>query len=426
MTKIGIAITCFLAGCSPAFKIKKEIGIIEQSLQDHSGFFLYDVATSKTLIDFNGAKYFTPASNTKIFTFFTSLRLLGDSVTSIKYTVRNDSMTFQGMGDPSFLYKNVFNNGRVYDFLKGFPGRLFFSSANFKTESLGMGWAWNDYNNYYSAERSSFPLFGNLIEIEKPQPEKFIFRPARFSSDFHASNEVHDYEEIVRDIDSNELVYFDGKKKAAFWTIPFNTSSDLITDLLSDTLHRSVETIHKPLGQNSFVLKSVPVDSLYKVMMQQSDNFIAEQLLLQCAGVISDTLKPEIAIRYAIKNFFSDLQDKPQWVDGSGLSRHNLFTPRSIVTLWKKIYETVPQERLFKLLATGGVSGTIKNWFRADKPYVFAKTGSLSNNRCLSGFLLTKRNKILIFSFMNNNFIAPGSEVRKGMERVLNQIHDNY
>jgi len=174
------------------------------------------------------------------------------------------------------------------------------------------------------------------------------------------------------------------------------------------------------------VLKSIPVDSLYRVMMQDSDNFIAEQLLLQCAAAVSDTLKPEIALRYAKKKLLADLPDSLQWVDGSGLSRFNLFTPRSIVGLWKKVYQIVPQERLFKLLAVGGKTGTLKNWHKAEEPYIFGKTGSLSNVRALSGFLISKKNKILIFCFMNNNFTVSGTEVRTRVEKILKQVHDKF
>jgi len=415
-----------LAGCSPKYLIRKEITNTENILQDHLGFYLVDLSSNKTLIDFNGAKYFTPGSNTKIFTFYTSLKLLGDSVASLKYFQRGDSLIFQGLGDPSFLYKNVFDNEKVYQFLKNHPAKLFYYSKNFQTESLGPGWAWDDYNDDYSAERSPFPIYGNLISIQRPTRETFAFQPFRFSSDFHISTEIHKDEEIIRGIDSNELVYFNGKNKSKSFTIPFRTSSDLFVDLLSDTLHRSVEEINKPAPQDSFVLKSTPVDSLYKVMMQDSDNFIAEQLLLQCAAIVSDTLKPEIAIRYSKKNFLSDLPDSLQWVDGSGLSRYNLFTSRSIVALWKKIYQLVPQERLFKLLAVGGKSKSLKNWFKADEPYIFGKTGSLSNVRSLSGFLITKKNKVLIFSIMNNNFTTSGTEVRKQVEKILKQVHDKF
>lgn len=416
----------FLVGCSPKYLLKKEIIETEKALQAHTGFYLTDLSSDKLLIDFNGDKYFTPASNTKIFTFYTSLRLLGDSIASLKYFQTGDSLIFQGLGDPSFLYKDVFDNGRVYQFLNNHPAKLFFSNKNFHTHNLGAGWSWDDYNYSYSAELSPFPIYGNLISVKHPTQDSYIFQPTRFSSDFHFSEEIHQDEEITRGIDSNELIHFDGKNKSTSFTIPFRTSSDLFTDLLSDTLHRNVEEFIKPFPKNASLLKSIPIDSLYQVMMQDSDNFIAEQLLLQCAAIVSDTLKPEVAIRHATKNFLSDLPDAPQWVDGSGLSRFNLFTPRSIVALWKKIYHAVPQDRLFKLLAVGGQNGTLKNWFKSEVPYVFGKTGSLNNVRALSGFLITKKNKILIFCFMNNNFTVSGTEVRTRVECILKQVHDKF
>ncbi|MGC4022543.1 MAG: D-alanyl-D-alanine carboxypeptidase [Cyclobacteriaceae bacterium] len=424
--KIILVASIIFISCSPAYLIKKEIVKTESQLQEHLGFCLVDVDKKKTLIDYNSSKYFTPASNTKIFTFYTSLRLLGDSVASIKYVIKNDSLIFQGMGDPSFLYKNVFDNRRVYQFLKNYPGKLFFSSTNFQTEKYGPGWAWDDYNDYYAAERSPFPIYGNIISVKKNVDEKIVAEPKYFQTKISSTSEFHTKEEVIRKIHSNELTYYPGKRKSKEWTIPFQTTDSLTRKLLSDTLYREVYQAKISLFPTATLLKSTPVDSLYKVMMQDSDNFIAEQLLLQCASVVSDTLKPEIAIRYSLKNFIADLPDKPQWVDGSGLSRYNLFTPRSVSELWEKIYENVSKERLFKILAVGGQSGTIKNSYKASSPYIFGKTGSLSNNHSLSGFLQTKKGKIFIFSFMNNNFPASSSEVRKHMETILKEVRDKY
>ena len=112
-------------------------------------------------------------------------------------------------------------------------------------------------------------------------------------------------------------------------------------------------------------------------------------------------------------------------MDGSGLSRYNLFTPRSVVQLLEKIYAEVPQERLFELLPAGGESGTIKNLYKADTPYVFGKTGTLENNHSLSGFLKTKSGKVLIFSFMNSNYTVPSSEIKAEMEKILLNLRDN-
>lgn len=411
--------------CSPRSIIVKEVKLTEHDLQEHAGFALYDLSSKKYLIDYQSDKYFTPASNTKIFTFYTSLMMLGDSATAFKYSQQGDSLIIWGMGDPSFLYPNTFTNDRAYSFLRNAESELYYSSSNFKTEVLGSGWAWDDYPYSYSAERTGFPMYGNLISIDKDSIG-FTIAPRYFIEHFTEATEPHTYEEVLRELDNNQLTYFPGKSSERKWKVPYHFSGDLIVDLLSDTLKRQVQEASFPLSRDALSLKSVPLDSLYRVMMQDSDNFIAEQLLLQCAGILSDTLKPEIAIQYAKQNFLSDLPDEPAWVDGSGLSRYNLFTPRSIVKLWEKIYDQVPQERLFSLLATSGRNGTIRNWYRNGTPYIYGKTGTLSNNHSLSGYLITRKGKIFIFSMMNNNYLASTNDVRKRMEKILLTIHEKY
>jgi len=420
-----ILFLALIAACSPRSAILKEVKSTEHELQEHVGFVLYDLSAKKYLIEHNANRYFTPASNTKIFTFYTSLKMLGDSSIALKYVKRGDSLIFWGMGDASFLYENTFDNSRTLSFLQQTPGKLFFSSTNFFTESLGPGWAWDDYPYSYSAERSPFPIYGNLITIQK-SPQNFTMVPAYFSEHFTIANQQHKNEEIIRGLDDNQLTYFPGRSTRSRWQVPYHYSSDLIVDLLSDTLKRTVEEISWMVPDDAISFYSVPLDSLYRVMMQESDNFIAEQLLLQCAATISDTLKSELAIKYAEENFLTDLPDKPSWVDGSGLSRYNLFTPRSIVKLWEKIYQQVPQGRLFSLLAVGGKNGTLKNWYKKETPIVYGKTGTLSNNHTLSGYLIARSGKILIFSMMNNNYLASTSEVRKRMEKILFAIHEKY
>ena len=426
MRKAYYYLFCLLLyACSPISKkaFTKKFQEAESKFQDHTGFSLYDPESKKTVYEYNSAKYFIPGSNTKIFTFYTSLKIIGDSIPALKYIVQNDSLIFQGTGDASFLYKNVFNNNRVFDFLQTADYQLFFSPSNFQTTNLGKGWAWDDYNDYYSAERFSFPVYGNVFTVREAYPE-FLVEPLLFKK-FLMQSTTLEKAKVVRQVESNQTNYFPGKiRKGRTWDIPFKVDPVFITELLSDTLGKKVTVIDGSLPFNAKVLYSLPVDSLYRVMMQESDNFIAEQLLLTCAGIVSDTLKTEIAIRYAKEKLLNDLQDEPVWVDGSGLSRYNLFTPRSIVQLWEKIYNLVPGERLLSLLATGGRPGTLKNWYKANTPYVFGKTGTLSNNHCLSGFLITRKGKVLIFSFMNNNFNAPTNDIRKNMQDILNEIYE--
>ncbi|MEJ0054419.1 MAG: D-alanyl-D-alanine carboxypeptidase [Bacteroidota bacterium] len=357
-----------LSACSSSRFITTSLQQTEKDFQDHIGFVLYDINNKKTICDFQGARNFTPASNTKIFTLYTSLQVLGDSIPALRYVQRNDSVIFWGTGAPGFLYENTAKEDRVYNFLKNSQGKLFFSSGNFQTDRFGSGWMWDDYNDADQTERTSFPIYGNYSKVKKLY-KSFVAVPDVFTYDLQPAT-TQERSQLIRGVDSNTLIYLPGRTdRPKEWKIPFHYSDELLAKLLTDTLKREVSllSMNIPAGAKYLYSPVVP-DSLYKVMMQASDNFIAEQLLLLCSGELSDTLRAEIAIKYAKKNLLTDLPDAPVWVDGSGLSRYNLFTPRSVVRLWEKIYEVVPRERLFQLLAIGGERGTIKNYYKAEKP----------------------------------------------------------
>jgi D-alanyl-D-alanine carboxypeptidase/D-alanyl-D-alanine-endopeptidase (penicillin-binding protein 4) len=423
-----LLVLAWFSSCSPLSKsaLTKRFAAIETDLHDHTGFMLYDQDKNKTVFEYNSAQYFTPASNTKIFTLFASLKILGDSVPALHYVENTDSVIFWGTGDPSLLYKNVHQNNRVFDFLRTKEKPLYFSSSNFHTSAFGAGWSWDDYNDYYSSERSPFPVYGNIF-IVKLQNDSLNISPSFFKK-FYSRGEQKERNQVIREIHANDFKFHWGKRRSntTEWKVPIRIDQEMIVQLLSDTLKKNIVPIAKRIPENTQTINSIPADSLYSILMQESDNFIAEQLLLMCADIVSDTLQPEIAIKYVTENFLKDLPDEPSWVDGSGLSRYNLFTPRSIVRMWQKIYELRPRERLFPLLATGGVNGTVKNWYKADKPYLFGKTGTLSNVHCLSGYLVTRSGKTLIFSFMNNNFVSPTSKVRTNMQDLLKLIYERY
>lgn len=420
----------FLISCSSvsSSRLNKTFHETEQRFKDHTGFVLYDPETNKTIYDYNGGKYFTPASNTKIFTFYAGLKILGDSVPALEYVQRNDSLIFWGTGDPSFLYQEVFHDSTVYEFLSQAAAKLYFSPANFHTTHFGRGWAWDDYNSGYSPERSAFPLYGNVVNVAADH-QLLRVTPGYFEP-MVVTGERQEEPSVERKPETNAFTFYPGLPTTALEDInvPFRVDSITFYSLLADTLKRPVYAANAPLPNETNKIFSIHLDSLYGVMMRESDNFIAEQLLLMCANVLSDSLQPEIAIKYMKKTHLKDLPDEPIWVDGSGLSRYNLFTPRSVVKLWHLISESVPRERLFSLLATGGVNGTIRKWYRGDddKPYIFGKTGSLSNNHCLSGFLVTKKGKVLIFSFMNNNFVESGTAIRRNMQSILENIYNHY
>ena len=402
-----------------------------QVVNDHfTGFALYDMDEKRMVYELNSDKYFTPASNAKLFTFYTCLKMLGDSIPAFKYTIHNDSLVFWGTGDPSFLHSGL-RATKGFDFLKNSDKRLFFSSGLYQNNFYGSGWAWDDYNDYYQAEINEFPVEDNVAVLSAGKNGALQIMPSLLKMYLKCdSNYKPTAFRVQREFLSNTFVYPAMPVPANYHReIPWKTSTDITIALLQDTLRKPVYEIHLPISPDAKTIYDANADTVYRHMLQPSDNFIAEQLLLVCSSVKFNVLNADSVIQYSKTHYLNDLPDVPQWVDGSGLSRFNLFTPRSIVSLLYKISDEMKNDSLLhSLLPAGGVVGTIRSAYKTDKglPFVWAKTGSLMNNHNQSGYLITRKGKHLAFSFMNNNFTRPGREIRDEMVKIITFIHDNY
>lgn len=418
----------FLISCSG---LKKSFNNSDTFSKGYTGFALYDPEKEEMIYAQNEDKYFVPASNTKLFTFYAAQKILGDSVPGLYYIENDDSLIFWGTGDPSFLHPD-FHNAVAFDFLKYQPKDLFYANNFKEVNPLGPGWSWEWYNYYFGTEKSAFPIYGNFVRFEKPlEDSSFSIQPFFFHENVREDNSlITDDYSFTRAQYANEYSFIIKKYDCLEFEIdkPFAGSDTLVVKLLEDTLKRKVQLIpFSDYDNRPFeVLKTIPSDSLFKKMLKESDNFVAEQLLLLSSQVLFDSFNIEAVIDYSKTNFLNKLPDEPQWADGSGLSGYNMFTPRSVIALLKMIHQEYPEEKILDYLPVGGESGTIKNNYKADKPYVFAKTGTLSNSICLSGYLLTKKGKKLIFSFMHNNYTIPSSELKEEMERILWKIHEKY
>ena len=427
-----LTLTCFssllLVGCAtsqPVSSARWGDAVRDSPVfkQNHVGFALYDVEKQATVAEHQADRYFTPASNTKLYTFYAGLCLLGDSIPALRYATHGDSLIFWGTGDPSLLHPDMPQNA-VFELLKNSPRKLFFYPNNYNGQRYGAGWSWGDYADYYQAELAAMPVYGNVVRFSNKSVSPRLFRDSLGSAPWN--------EEflILRDEHRNRFYSQGWPQKAFVEDVPFRVSPALSAQLLADTLHKPVAVLAKlPAFVKPKTLFGLTTDTLYRRMLQESDNMMAEQIMLLCAAQLDSThagFDTKKGIAYVKQKFLADLPDEPIWVDGSGLSRYNLFTPRSTVKLLQKIYAKMPQEKLFSMLSIGGKAGTIRNQYKSDEPFIFAKSGSLANTYCLSGYLKTKTNKILIFSIMNGSFTRPTAEIRREIERILTEIRDKY
>lgn len=420
-------IQCFQTQARPikARKIRKMLKESEVLSKYFAGFALYDLKERKMLVEQNSDKYFTPASNTKLFTFYAGLKLLKDSVPGLQYRISGDSLIFWGTGDPTLLHPD-FPIQPIIQKLQATGKKLYFAKGRYTGEFYGYGWPYGDYNDYYQPEISELPLYGNIIRfyskggVLKTIPEESLLNK---TIALKRDPSLKGFS-IVRDIQDNTFHLPLIISPTLNQDVPYKVTDAVTNTFLANSLSNYTGQIAYQSPGAYKTLYSFPADTVFKHLMLPSDNFIAEHLLLTYAAENNLPMNTDSVIKYVTKNFLQALPDKPQWFDGSGLSRHDLFTPRDMVKICEMIYDEVNNEgRLFSLLPQGGRAGTIRNMFKGEDPFVFAKTGTLSNNHNLSGYLVTKSGKRLIFSFMNNNFTAPTSVVRAEMERILTTIH---
>jgi D-alanyl-D-alanine carboxypeptidase/D-alanyl-D-alanine-endopeptidase (penicillin-binding protein 4) len=434
-TLIWIFIILFSIGNLTAKTIRpgKILKMIRKSavLNKHfTGFALYDLNKRKMIAEQNGDKHFTPASNTKLFTFYAGLKLLKDSIAGLNYIERGDSLIFWGTADPSFINKD-FDQQLILKKLNSSGKKLYWANGLYTGDFYGVGWTYDDYNEYYQPEMSELPVYGNSIYFRQKNNALSSYPQFSPGGEFKLLTDSviqNGRYRVKRNILTNDFHVPNSSVPSGFsQTVPFKVSDHLLVDLLKQNIPDFIGNLSLKKPVNTKTWFSIPTDSLYRHMLLPSDNFIAEQILLNIAASTGMKMNTSVVIDHVIKNYLSDLPDKVQWVDGSGLSRQNLFTPRSMVRLCEKIYDEVGDEnRLFDLLPQGGKTGTLKNLYKSEKPFVFAKTGSLSNNHNLSGFLVTGKGKRVVFSFMNNNYTRPTAEVRSEMEKILTFINKNY
>ncbi|BDC99091.1 D-alanyl-D-alanine carboxypeptidase [Persicobacter psychrovividus] len=393
-----------------------------------TGFILTDPQTGHVLDSLNADQWFTPASNTKLFTFFTADSLLNDRAPLFRYHWQGDSLVVQPTGNPTLFHPD-FEDTLLRQFLLLAPKEIYVAPRTFEDQPWGAGWTWDDFHLSYCPERSVMPVHGNVVNY---QWDPFTLKPHSSTNFF---NQVPKWRNsgkcIERDIKTNQVYYhpeacpMTGKTVSVpFATDQLTVNIPLLSSLSGKTFLPLILPYQLPEGKKWDVLETLPMDSLYKKMLQESDNFFAEQIMLMASGELSDTLSTKKVIQWAKKNQW--IHENPRWVDGSGLSRYNQFTPRQFVKLLNRLYQEGKFDRMKEILPHNGGHGTLKYLLENDAPFIYAKSGSMSGIYCLSGYVVCKSGRVLSFSWLNNNIHGSYHPVRKAMFEKLKEVAENY
>ena len=425
------------------------------------GLLIVDAESGETLYELNADKYFVPASNMKLFSTALALAKLGPDYrfhttletrgTISSEGVLSGDIALVGRGDPNlsnrrFPYelKEEFDGppekviAGLADALaakgvKEISGDVIGDDSYFPRERYPNGWEIDDMVWEYGAAISSIVVNDNTVALTLTPGEQAgsavqaALTPA--TPDFTVENdvvtstaEVKSDLTLTREPGANLIVVkgtlpAKGTPRKLVLAIeePAQHAAAVLKHLLEErgikiggvakARHDRVELPGDPTVLAEHV--SVPLGDSVKLVNKISQNLHTEMLLRTVARQNGVWSAPEDLMKIP-EDFYTAAGIVPGDViqtDASGLSRHDLVTPRAIVTLLAFSQKQTWFAPYYASLPVAGIDGTLedrmKNTPAAGR--IRAKTGSVEHVRTLSGFAETPSGRRLIFSFLSNN-----------------------
>jgi D-alanyl-D-alanine carboxypeptidase/D-alanyl-D-alanine-endopeptidase (penicillin-binding protein 4) len=168
---------------------------------------------------------------------------------------------------------------------------------------------------------------------------------------------------------------------------------------------------------------SLPLIESIRVLNKISQNLHAELILRTAArektGV--GTTDAGVEIERNFLNSIGITDSDVVLVDGSGLSRQTLVTPRAAVHLLAYASTQPWGQSFISTLPIAGQDGTLEDHLKGTRAAgrVQAKTGSLERVRGISGFATTVSGEALIFSIFTNNNSQPPRDVGNVLDAIV-------
>lgn len=180
--------------------------------------------------------------------------------------------------------------------------------------------------------------------------------------------------------------------------------------------------------------KSPPLSELIDVTLKWSRNIYAETMLRSMAPEPGGkSTAGGLAALEETMNDWGISHDYFLARDGSGLSRYDYLSADALAWVLTHLWRDPRHADAYRAaLPVLGVNGNVANRLK-DTPAqgrVWAKTGSMSQVRSLSGYLVTTEGEPLVFAFVVNGFRVPAREIDAAMDKALLRLvefkHTNH
>jgi len=444
------------------------------------GISVISMADGSKVYERNGDRLFTPASNMKIFTTGVALDLLGVDYrwrTSVYANSKPDAsgrvngdLILYGRGAPDLVASSKDENrgslAKLADDLyargvRSVSGNVIGDESYFRGDPLGDGWQWTDLQWYFGAEASALSINGNEVDINFVPASKAGESTVRTSdtegyvtvqnrmlaaTDSSARSTIG----VHRGLSDNNIEvwgeFAPGSKgfgarlsvhKPALW------AAKLFGRALKT---RGIQVHGQTLSRDSRVpqsqrfdpshsvelvfIQSEPMSEIAKKTNKESNNLFAELILRTLGRERGEMSVSPQGMGRERGDDESGLAVVRLWLeragistthlalhDGSGLSRLNLVTPETSAHFLLSLSKTNVGPVFRESLPVAGHDGTLAGRLRTVTNSVSAKTGSLTYDNSLSGYLTTSKGQLFAFSVMCNDQTGSLNSIR-----VIDQI----
>ncbi len=434
--------------------LNKEISnIINQPDQRRAtwGILVQTLNNRETLYQVNSEKYFIPASNIKVLTTAAALMKFGaDYQISTPVYITGDapninSLTITGKSDPTITSENLKELAQeLADSGIQQIDKLVVRDNSLAGEVINGTWEVSDLSYVYA------PPVNNLILNENNVTISLRGERINQSATIKWSDEIAGRQWTV----NNKVVTTNNPDDNSVRLVPnWRESTIEITGMLGlnkdsrswwlsipNPQQYFLDSFRDILGEQNITVLSAQIISDNEIESFRDDQIFTQLKSLSLGEIINSTNKnsnnlfAEVLLKQLrddqgsefenIKKFLNPLNVNPQTYhvkDGSGMSRQNLVTPSAVVATLQGIADTQYGEMFRESLTTAGVDGTLKNRFKdtSIEGKFQGKTGTLTGEVSLSGYLEVEDYTDLVLSIMINKSSQSSAVSREAIDQIM-------
>jgi len=426
----------------------------------HVGLLAIDTARGTTLIAQNADDAFQPASNFKLLVGSTALEKLGPSFAfqtqvmaagSIANGTLTGDLYLHGGGDAHLNAKDLDDAAAAIAKagVTRITGQVVGDASRYDDERYPGGWDYDDMAWDYAPVLTALSFDENVLHLYispgSAPGEPGVLRADPQTPAITLDNQLltgeaksKDTSELTRPWDQPRTIRLSG-------SYPFGAKeSGDIRPAAPDPAELAVAVFAQALAAHGVTVvggtqtggvapagatvlwthASEPMPLYMADFWWPSDNLVGELFLKEIGAATSGLPGTDENGAKAERAFLTSIGVDPGTVtiaDGSGLSNYDRITPRALVAILQHDWNGPNRELVLEALPVAGVSGTLRNAYKGTpaEKNVFAKTGSISHVRTVSGFIRTKRHGAVTFSFLVNDWIdqAPHASERLAIVR---------